>query len=145
MALKLNLTKDFIETTDMMIKTLKKKKVSFENMNFMVVKIPTKDKSDTIITISGLDEKRRESYKSGIARVVSVPRLIDNATDASPAVGDYVVYGHGAEYTLYETVVNYLFDVEMDFSGEAKSPISLIRDVDIFAVLKQDVVQDKVV
>ncbi len=144
MALKLNLNKDFVELTDMMIKTVKKKKLSFENMNFMICKVPTKDKSSTIITISDGHEKKREAYKSGIGRIISVPRLLNEKTDANPSIGDYVIYSHEAPYSVYETVTDYLFDMSMTFNTEDGSPIALIRDVDIFAVLKQDVVQGKI-
>ena len=131
MALKLDITKAFVELTDDMIKNAIDEGVSNENCNFTLVKVPLK--STTKIE-TATDYNNRESYKSGVGRVIITPRLLDPDTDAAPRIGDYVVYSHEAKYTIHQPVVNWIFDMDQEFE-EGKEPVINVRDVDIMSIL----------
>lgn len=134
MALELDITKEFFEMTNQMISILDVKKMTSENMNFWLVKVPLKEST----VISSVDDfKKREAYKSGFGRVIAAPRLLDHETDAQAEVGDFVVYSHEAKYTVNQPVVNFLFDLKMDYE-QGKEPIITIRDVDIIAVIPNE-------
>ena len=139
--LKLDVSPDFIELTNHLIDQIKTKGITFENRNFLLAKVPVKEKAESIIVISN-DSKRVESYKSGVGRVIAAPRILDIEQDADAKVGDYVVYTHESKYAINEPVVNFMFDLDMKFE-EGMEPVICIRDVDVLAVIKPEALEKK--
>lgn len=144
MSLKIRINKEFVELTDAMIEIARTKQATFENMNIVLVKLPLED-SSVITTADSF--KKMESYKSGLGRVIALPRVL-NAEDVgvcpeSINVGDYVIYSHEAKYTLNTPVVNFLFDLSLD-NEDSKNPVICIRDVDVIGTLKSEVVHQKI-
>lgn len=136
MGLEIKLNQPFIDMTNTMIEIVKTKGITFENLNFMLVKVPL---AETSSIVTAEDFKKRESYKSGVGRVIATPRLINPETDADIRVGDYVVYSHEAKYTVNTPVVNFLFNLNLAEDG--KDPIICIRDVDAIAVIRAEVLE----
>lgn len=145
MSLKIKINKEFVELTDAMVEIAKTKKAIFENMNIVLVKLPLED-SSVITTADSF--KKMESYKSGLGRVIALPRLLNDENVGvcaeSIQVGDYVIFSHEAKYTLNTPVVNFLFDLNLD-NEESKNPVICIRDVDVIGVLKAEIVQTNLV
>jgi len=139
--LHLDVSKDFVELTDHLIEKMTSKKIVFENRNFLLAKVPVKEKADTLIVLAN-DSKRVESYRSGVGRVVAAPRILDIDQDADVKVGDYVIYTHESKYPLNEPVVNFMFDLEMKME-EGMEPLVCIRDVDVIAVVPSSEIKAK--
>src|SRR3954466_10529873 len=119
MALQLNISKEFLDLSNSMIEALKNKSVVMENCNIAILKVPLINPSP-IETAE--DFKKREAYKSGVGRVLAIPRLTNHETDPARKGGDYIVYSHEARSSVYLPVVNLIFGMTLDFE-EGKDPV----------------------
>lgn len=129
MGLEISLTDEFRALTDQMISTIREKRIDLENLNFCIIKVPLTNPS---VIETAKDFKDREAYKSGLARVLATPRLLDPERDAKVDVGDYILFSHEAKYSIYPAVTRLIFGLDI---LDEKDPILFIRDVDIMANL----------
>lgn len=140
MSFELKVTKEFLDLTDSMITSLKEKNTCFENGNVLLVKVPLENKS--VIAIAPGKFEQDQIYQSGLARVIGVPRLLDEKTDARFKAGDFVIYNHASRYTISTLICHWLFGIKLaenqphNYIEEYNNfPVISVTDVDVMAVI----------
>lgn len=142
MSLELKVSKGYIDLTNAMISTVREKEIVFENMNLLLVQVPLVNTS-TIQLVEG-NYTKDHIYRAALARVIALPRLLNEVTDARVDVGDFVLYSHVGKYSISNLVIKALFGIELKDSGKPldaveeynNSPIIAISDRDVMAVIK---------
>lgn len=105
----LEITKEFIEFTDLLIKQHKEQGLVQECGNILVAKLNPAEKVGSLVM--DVNHLEREAYKIAIARIIAVPRLmLPEQGDPELKIGDYIVFTHEARYVIHPAVLCMLFD-----------------------------------
>jgi co-chaperonin GroES (HSP10) len=105
------INKDFIAETNKLIEKIKERGIKLENGNVLVAKVKTDRVTSGGILLAD-DHAEREDYKSGFARIIALPPMVEG--DADLKIGQYVMHSHEARYKPYTPALREVLDTYVD-------------------------------